>query len=141
MTTERLTPSEDPAPDDVRALQERLYEYNVEQTGHDDGRWLALFVRDAGGRMVAGLHGWTWGGWLKVSDLWIERAHRREGLGTRLLQAAEDEARARGCRRATLSTYSFQAPLFYQKHGYRVVGVVDDMPAGHRHYTLVKELD
>ncbi|HXH82695.1 MAG TPA: GNAT family N-acetyltransferase [Candidatus Tectomicrobia bacterium] len=50
---------------------------------------------------------------------------RRQRLRSHLLRAAEDEARARGCRRATLNTYSFQAPGFYQKQGYRIVGLVD----------------
>ena len=54
--------------------------------------------------------------------------------------AAETEAKARGCRRATLDTYSFQAPAFYQRLGYKIVAAVDDLPAGHKHYTLVKDL-
>jgi len=60
-------------------------------------------------------------------------------LDAELLAAAETEAKARGCARATLDTYSFQAPQFYQRLGYRIVAAVDDMPAGHTHYTLVKD--
>jgi len=28
--------------EDVRCLEDRLYEYNVEKTGADDGQWLAI---------------------------------------------------------------------------------------------------
>jgi GNAT superfamily N-acetyltransferase len=129
-----------PNPADVRALEDGLYRYNVEQTGRDDGRWLGIFVRDADGRITAGLSGWTWAGWLKVSILWVDRDLRRRGIGSDLLKAAETEAAARGCTRATLDTYSFQAPDFYQRLGYRIVAAVDDLPAGYQHYTLVKEL-
>ena len=131
---------DEPRPQDVRALEDGLYSYNVQRTGRDDGRWLAIFVRDADRRVVAGLNGWTWAGWLKVNILWVREDIRRKGHGRDLLPAAEAEAKARGCTRATLDTYSFQAPAFYQRLGYEIVATVDGFPAGHKHYTLVKEL-
>jgi hypothetical protein len=38
-----------------------------------------------------------------------------------MLLMAEAEARKRGCSHAMLYTYSFQAPDFYYKFGYRIV--------------------
>lgn len=124
----------------VRVLEDGLYAYNVRQTGRDDGRWLGLFLRGVDGQIVAGLSGWTWAGWLKINTLWVREDLRRQRHGTDLLAAAEKEAAARGCTRATLDTFSFQAPGFYQKLGYRIVSVVENFPAGHKHYTLMKEL-
>ena len=135
-----LVVEDQPNPSDVRTLEDGLYRFNVEQTGHHDGRWLAIFVRDGDGRITAGLSGWTWGGWLKVANLWVHKDLRRNGHGSELLKAAEAEAVARGCTRATLDTYSFQAPDFYQRLGYRIVAAVDDLPTGHKQYTLVKDL-
>ena len=135
----RYVIEDEPRPADVRALEDGIYEYNVEQTGRADGRWIAIFGYDADGRVMAGLSGWTWTGWLKVNNLWVRKDLRRKGHGRELLAAAETEAKARGCARATLDTYSFQAPQFYQRLGYRIVAAVDDMPAGHTHYTLVKD--
>jgi GNAT superfamily N-acetyltransferase len=100
----------EPSVRDIRYLQQCLYEYNAQQTGSRDGQWLGIFLRDASGSIMAGLFGWTWAGGLKVSDLWVHENERRTGLGSRLLEAAETEARARGCMRAVLDTYSFQAP-------------------------------
>jgi GNAT superfamily N-acetyltransferase len=131
---------DDPHPLDVRALEDGLYRYNVQQTGRGDGRWLAIFVREADGTIMAGLSGWTWAGWLKVANLWVREDMRGHGHGSALLRRAEQEAAARGCTRATLDTYSFQAPRFYQRLGYNIVAAVDDLPAGHKHYTLVKDL-
>jgi GNAT superfamily N-acetyltransferase len=129
-----------PKPEDVRFLEDQLYAYNVEQTRVDDGRWLTVFVRDDSGRIAAGLHGWTWGGGAKVQTLWVRQDLRRHGYGTRLLAAAEAEARARGCDRIQLDTFSFQAPLFYQKHGYEVLAVENDTLLEHKHYRLRKRL-
>ena len=47
---------------DIRYLQHQLYEYNAEHTGFHDAKWLAIFLRDASGSMMAGLYGWTWAG-------------------------------------------------------------------------------
>ena len=140
MPTYRLQLETEPAHADVRLLLEGLYHYNVEQTGRDDGQWLAIFLRDETDRIVAGLHGWTWGGWMKISFLWVSPQERRQGRGRQLLLMAESEARKRGCSNATLNTFSFQAPEFYRKFGYRVVATIEGLPEGHRQYTLVKDL-
>ena len=68
---------------------------------------------------LAGLHGWTWGGSCYIQDLWVHKDLRGQGYGTQLLHAAEQEARTRGCAHMVLSSYSFEAPGFYQKHGLR----------------------
>jgi hypothetical protein len=57
------------------------------------------------------------------------------------LEEAEAEAARRGCRTITLDTFSFQAPGFYQKLGYRVVGVYEDCPVGFSRIYLQKGLD
>jgi GNAT superfamily N-acetyltransferase len=138
---EKLRIEVEPTPGDVRVLEDRLYEYNVEQTGSHDGKRLSTFVRDDKGEIVAGLHGWTWCGACKVMSLWVRKDLRRQKYGSRLLDAAEQEARARGCEQILLDTFSFQAPLFYQKLGYEVIGVVDGFPRRpHSEYHLRKML-
>jgi GNAT superfamily N-acetyltransferase len=131
----------EPAPKDIRFLEDRLYDYNVEQTGSGDGKWLSIFVRDDAGEIAAGLHGWTWCGACRVQSLWVRQDLRRQGYGQRLLEAAEREARARGCDQVLLDTFSFQAPLFYKKLGYEVIAVVEGFPRRpHSEYHLRKTL-
>ena len=131
----------EPASKDIRFLEGRLYDYNVEQTGSGDGQWLSIFVRDDAGEIAAGLHGWTWCGACRVQSLWVRQDLRRQGYGQRLLGAAEREARARGCDQLLLDTFSFQAPLFYKKLGYEVIAVVEGFPRRpHSEYHLRKTL-
>jgi GNAT superfamily N-acetyltransferase len=121
---------ENPSRADLDRLKEAIESFNYETTGYRDGRYLTAFVRDDDGAMIAGLSGFTWGGYAKVEYLWIAAPHRRAGLGRRLLEAAEAEARARGCDVIVLDTHDFQAPGFYAKLGYVACGRTEGTPRG-----------
>jgi GNAT superfamily N-acetyltransferase len=138
--TPPLEVRDDPPRADVDALDDRINAFNCDATGYRDGRLLAILLKDEAGRLYAGLSGHTWGGTCEVKLLWVEESRRRSGLGTRLLHAAEAEARARGCRKIVLSTHSFQAPAFYPRHGYVVAGELIDYPLGHRQIFFEKAL-
>ncbi len=105
------------------------------------GQALNIAVHDGAGSLVGGLTADTYWGWLDIDDLWLREAHRHQGIGTQLLAAAENEARQRGCRRAMLKTFSFQAREFYEKNGYQVTGRLNDYPPGECFYWMCKELD
>src|SRR4029453_9359937 len=107
----------DPTPADVDFLEHRLYEFNSQATGIVDALGLTVFSRDAQGEVVAGLCGHTWGGCCEIRQIWVHENHRGQGIGRRLLELAETEARRRGCFQVVLATHSFQAPGFYSKLG------------------------
>jgi GNAT superfamily N-acetyltransferase len=86
------------------------------------------------------LAGWTWGGCGYVGSLWVRRELRGAGVGSRLLAAAEAEARERGCEQMALSTHTFQAPTFYARRGYVECGRTPSYPRGHAQVHLVKRL-
>jgi GNAT superfamily N-acetyltransferase len=119
---------DDPRLEEVGQLDDRLYRYNAAVTGCDNGRWLAIFVRDATGELLAGLHGWTWDRTGFVRTLWVREDLRRRGLGTRLLDAAEREAAGRGCREIQLDTHDYQAPDFYRRRGYEPIAELPGWP-------------
>jgi ribosomal protein S18 acetylase RimI-like enzyme len=126
---------------DVDELRDRVHEYNFDTTGYRDGRSLSCFLRDAEGRLFAGIDGFTWGGYAKIEYLWVNSARRGEEIGRRLLTAAEDEARARGCVVVRVDSHAFQAPDFYRKHGYDEIGFAADAPVGYGEYFFEKRLN
>lgn len=49
-------------------------------------------------------------------------------------------ARAKKCTFIKLDTFSFQAPEFYKKYGYKVIATIDDAPTGSKHFYYKKDL-
>ena len=78
--------------------------------------------------------------WFCVDLMWVREDLRGRGYGHRLLMLAEEAARERGAKHAYLDTFSFQAPGFYEKHGYQVFGELRDFPPGHTRTYLAKQL-
>lgn len=114
--------------------------HNVAVTGLSEWCPANFFLHGPRGDCLGGLVGDIWGGWLHVRFLWVTQGARGSGQGRRLLAAAEDYARERGCGAVALETFSFQAPGFYQRHGYQVVGQLDGYPPGHTKFFLRKDL-
>lgn len=140
MSDSELICCADPAMDDVQYLEDRIRAFNTAATGITDGQWLAIFMRDNDQRIVAGICGDTWGGCAEIRQFWVEEERRGQGIGTRLLEAAEQEAHQRGCRQMLITTFSFQAPGFYTKHGFEIVTMVNNHPHGHTSMLLRKKL-
>jgi GNAT superfamily N-acetyltransferase len=124
---------------DAELLLRELVAFNRPFLGPEDRRRLAVLAR-VGGELVGGLVGETARGLLFVELLWLAAGHRRRGLGSRLLAAAEEEARRRGCGTAWLDTFDFQARPFYERHGYGVFGELGGLPGGHRRWFMSKRL-
>jgi GNAT superfamily N-acetyltransferase len=102
---------------------------------------LRVFVRESDGSVIGGLLADTYWQYLEVHKLWVSEVHPSAGNGSRLLVAAENEARRRGCKHAFLDTFSFQALGFYLKHGYSEFGRLEAFSGKHERYYLHKRLD
>ena len=121
-------------------IRDHLDTFNVAATGLSEYYPVTFVLRDARDEILGGLLGAIWGGWLHVAFFWVAEPLRRRDLGSQLLRAAEAYALERGCRHVHLDTFSFQAPGFYARHGYREFGRLDDHPPGHTHHFLTKTL-
>ena len=109
--------------------------YNRSKREIAESEPLNLYVEDEHGELMAGLIAETFGNWLQIEYLFVKEDLRGQGIGSQLLQQAESEAKKRNCRFAFVNTYQFQAPAFYQKHGYKEVFTLKDYPCtGQRHY-------
>lgn len=118
-----------------------LAAYNEERFGRVDSRSLDILVRDDNsGEVVGGLLGHSSLGLFFLDLFYLPEALRRSGLGSRIIELAEQEGRRRGCTAAFVCTVTFQAPGFYQRHGYRPFGEIACPPDGATRIFLSKGL-
>ena len=131
-----ITPTEN----EIKYIREELNQFNNERVGEDGHTPLNIVEYDTNGNIIGGILGGTYWGWMYVDILWVHENHRYKGIGSKLLREAEKEAIRRGCLHVHLDTMSWQAPEFYQKHGYEVIGILPDIPNGNQKYLLMKAL-
>ncbi|MGD2039513.1 MAG: GNAT family N-acetyltransferase [Anaerolineae bacterium] len=136
----RIAYVEEPGQSEWGAIGQGITDYNEQQAGDDSAQQLCFVLRAPDEEIVGGLIGATYWNWFYINLMWIREDLRGQGHGHRLLALAEEEARQRGAKYAHLDTFSFQAPGFYQQHGYQVFGELDDFPPGHQRYFLRKDL-
>ena len=106
----------------AQELGSRLRTFNEERAGPMDWKPLVLSVRDESGGLIAGLSGGFFWNCLFVDILWVDAVHRRKAHGSSLLSFAEREASELGYVVVYLSTFGFQAPDFYSRQGYSLIG-------------------
>jgi Acetyltransferases len=124
----------------IQLLEDKIYEHNSAALNKDDGRLFSMIARDENKEIVAGIAGWTWASACEITQLWVAEKVRKNGIGKMLLGAAEAEAKSKGCLTILVRSYSFQAPHFYERHGYRIEHILNSFPHGYSCYILVKRI-
>ncbi|KAA6103732.1 MULTISPECIES: GNAT family N-acetyltransferase [Pantoea] len=125
---------------DLDEMRLGLNAFNSRFIDVNEMKAIGVFIKDGAGKKLAGLTGSTYGNWLRIDMLWVSDGLRGQGAGSQLIQAAEQEARARGCRYAQVDTASFQARPFYEKLGYTLRFSLDHYPREHQRHYMSKTL-
>ncbi len=136
-----LTVTDSPSERAQEVIEKGLNGYNLEQAGYWDWRALAVLASDPEtSEVLGGILGRTSLGLLFIDLVYLPDRVRGSGLGSRMLAMAEAEAVERGCRRGVLYTISFQAPGFYERHGWQEFGRIPCDPPGTARVFMTKEL-
>jgi predicted GNAT family acetyltransferase len=102
-------------------LNDELDRFNVAATpGVAAAEELTVKV-EQDGELIAGVSGWTWGQAAGIGMTWVREDQRGTGLGASLLAAFEREAVDRGCAHVFVTSFTFQAPAFYERLGYEEI--------------------
>ena len=124
----------------IQLLEDKIYKHNSTEINKDDGCLFSKIVRDENEDIIAGISGWTWASACEITQLWVDENARKNGIGKMLLEAAEVEAKSKGCLTILVKSYSFQAPHFYEKYGFKIKNILDGFPEGYSYYTLAKRI-
>lgn len=124
-------------------VRTKLIEFNSEHVSEELKHLyeeINLVVKDEEGRIIGGLIGALCWNWIEVDILWVDKDYRGKGYGSKLLAEVEQIAHEKNCTFVKLNTFSFQAPEFYKRMGYRVIAIIEEAPLGHKHYFFKKDI-
>ena len=114
--------------------------YNRANREQSKNEPLNIYLEDEKGNLVAGMVAETFGNWLEIEYLYVSDDLRGQGIGSKILEMAEKESRNRGCKYSFVDTFNFQAPKFYEKHGYKEVFALEKYHYTGERYYYTKEL-
>lgn len=129
-------------PEAHREITNLLNAYNTEQAPNlpfeaPQDVEILLYEKDI---LLGGIIGKSQWGTLEVKKLAVNTDYRHHGIGTQLMNLAEEEAKRRNCKYVSLSTFSYQAPKFYEKLGFTKIGTEEDFPVGFERYFYQKKI-
>lgn len=124
--------------DSSKEILARILGYNARRVGPLNDSKYVLTVRSNAGDLAGGLVAVQFWNGMFVDLLWVDENLRHRGIGTRLMRQAEEDLVERGGEVIFLSTWSFQAPAFYEKLGYSAFGKLEGMPPGATRTWFVK---
>ncbi|MBS4695028.1 GNAT family N-acetyltransferase [Aeromonas allosaccharophila] len=119
-------------------LVDNLRQFNFKKMGEERSQPLMVIIRNDNDEIVGGIAGRTIYHQFLIEVLWVHDDKRGLGLGIQLMEIAELEAKKRGCIAAQVDTLSFQAPRFYEKMGFQIVGNVSGVKGSPDRYFLLK---
>ncbi|MEZ9595979.1 GNAT family N-acetyltransferase [Shewanella sp. 10N.261.52.F9] len=133
-----------PSKQDLETISKGIQSYNQKYISDDvvfeaDTKF-AAFAKDENGKVVGGIRAVAFWNYCILELLWLSDETRGQGIGSQLMDAAENFAKQQGFSYMRTETLSFQAKPFYEKRGYTVFGELPNYPKGHVTYCLVKEL-
>ena len=138
--TVQVEPRHDLSPNEIDAIEDRLYDHTSLATGRRDAKGIGFVIRNEAGEMIGVAAGYTWSGTSELKQMWIDEAYRGRGYGRALLNAFVAEASCRGIRRIWVQSHDFQAPGMYEKAGFKRMVELEGWPEGHVNVILCKEL-
>ena len=125
-------------------IERRLLQSLRSQQPQAVNQHMTLVAEDENGKMAAGLTATLAYGWLLIKTLWVCESRRKTGVGTELMQRAEQIATGAGCHGAWLDTSSAAAKAFYTKRGYQPFGILENqpgqLPPSHKRWFMKKAL-
>lgn len=136
-----FTPKEgDLNPEDHAIMVKGMLEYHASKGHPRKVDTFSIAMRDESNTFVGCiLVSFLWNG-MEIQTVWVHESLRNQGWGRKLMQAAEEEGKKRGCTLAYTNTFTWQAPEFYKKLGYREYGKLENFPPGNALYYVCKDL-
>ena len=116
--------------EDKKTMVDGMLAYHASKGHPRKTETYSVALKDSQGRLLGCvIVSFLWNG-MHIDSLWVDESLRGNNYGTKLLEMAEKEGVKRGCTIAYTDTFTWQAPEFYKKLGYKEYGRLEDFPVG-----------
>ncbi|MBA2709639.1 MAG: GNAT family N-acetyltransferase [Tatlockia sp.] len=126
---------------DIEYIDNTLGAFNktqVQYTNKMDYLPLNFHIKDESGLIIAGINAFSCWQMVYISEFWVDKAYRNQGIGSTLIKKIEEQAKNGGAIAAHTDTFDWQAKDFYLKQGYEVFGTIEHCPPGHQRIFMKK---
>lgn len=131
---------DEPKQDLLNLIYKGLDKHAVSIMGYSSFEQSGFIIHDENKKTIAALVGILMYGVFYIKLLWVDEKHRKCGLGSQLMAAAEAHAKKNNCTYITVDTFSWQGVEFYQKLGFKNEFIYDGYDNDSQFYFFRKKL-
>ncbi|MFZ2200083.1 MAG: GNAT family N-acetyltransferase [Microgenomates group bacterium] len=125
-----ITINGEPDPVDKQVMIDGMLAYHASKGHVRKSDAFSILIKDSSENLLGCVMvSFLWNG-MSIQSLWVDDLVRGQGLGQKLMTMAEEEGVRRGCTIAYTDTFTWQAPGFYEKLGYKLHGKLEGFPEG-----------
>lgn len=140
MTKMHLEFTDNPSQEEIETLTHGIAEHAKELRDLTLIKPFGFFYKNTNNTILAGCNGILFYGSMFIDQLWVDKKLRNQGLGTLLMQKAEQFAKDTDCSMITVNTMDWEALDFYKKLGFKLDFERSGYAKGSKMYFLRKTL-
>ena len=114
-------------PAEIKLLSDGLTQHAASVGVPADLADLGIFAQNTAQEVMGGLIAQVGWAFCYVKLFWVHESLRRQGIGRKLMDMAEEQALKRRCHTMAVDTYNYQGPDFYPKLGFGEFGRIDGL--------------
>lgn len=103
-----------------KKMESGLHEYEMNHGIDVNFQPFAFVLYDEKNDVIGVLDAFTSYSCIHIRDLWVDKAHRGQGFGQKLIVELENHFKGKGLNNINTVSCAFQAPGFYKKCGFEV---------------------
>lgn len=127
--------------EDVERIKQAMDAFDAKMLPPENIRDLNFVVRNGKEEIIGGIIANTRYSTVYINTVWVDERYRKQGIGKKLIDRVELEARKMGCICSALGSWeSFNTRHFYESLEYVIVSVTFDSPHGQVGYWFNKKL-
>lgn len=117
-----------PSVEDQKIMIDGLLAYHASKGHPRKTENYSVILKDKNNKILGlVIVSFLWTG-MHIDSLWIDEQVRNQDWGSKLMKLVETEAIKRGCTISYTDTFTWQAPGFYEKLGYKLYGKLENFP-------------